>query len=192
LVTGLADDSNYKWFDEPKNHYLGQTFTPSATATLTSFTIHLRSLNADDGPDTANFRLGTITRPGGVFTFTDIITPEASPQNGDWAALDYVTYTLDTPTALTGGVEYGVILDMQDAGNWSNGIPYSWRSGDNVAGGVGIYGGDDGGTAESGIAAAEKVGQDLVFHANLAVPEPSTFALLGLSGLALILRRRRK
>ena len=180
-----AGTGQFKWFNEGNNHDLGQTFTPDADAALTSFTILMTAKNDDDGPDTVDFRLGTITRPLGIFTFTDIITPETSPQNGDWAAGDYVTYTMDTPEALTGGVEYGVILKGVNFGNWNGpGIPYSATTGNVLTDGVGIYGGND----------DERPNNDLVFHANLdaaVIPEPTTTALLGLGGLALIFRRRK-
>jgi len=179
----VASTGLWKWFND-NGRNLGQTFTTSADATFTSFTTWLNSDNTA-APDTYLFKVGTITRPLGVFTFTEMVSEDAT-QTADWTGGDYVTWTLDTPMALTGGVEYGVVIQAVSNGAWQDGIPYTHHGGTGYAGGNGIYGGAIGSpTAQS---------RDLVFHANLvagAVPEPSTTALLGLGGLALILRRRK-
>ena len=179
----VASTGAWKWYND-NGRNLGQTFTSSVDATFTSFTTWLSSGN-QAAPDTYLFKVGTISRPLGVFTFTEMVSEDAT-QTDDWTAGDYVTWTLDTPMALTGGVEYGVVIQAVSNGAWQDGIPYTHHGGTGYAGGNGIYGGAIGSpTAQS---------RDLVFHANLvagAVPEPSTTALLGLGGLALILRRRK-
>ena len=171
-----------KWFHDIE-HDAGQTFLPGADAVLTSFTIQLDSKNDndDDPNEWVNVRLGTITRPLGIFTFTEIYA-EAAYLTEDWAAQDYISFNLDTPQALSGGVEYAVITDAQNMGNWNGpGIPYIGLTGNTYADG-------------NAIGRGGPRGDDIVFHANLEVeiiPEPTTTALLGLGGLALILRRRK-
>jgi len=179
----VASTGTWKWYND-NGRNLGQTFTPGSDATFTSFTTWLNSSNAA-APDTYSFKVGTISRPLGVFTFTEIVS-EATTQIADWTGGDYLTWTLDTAMALTGGVEYGVVIEAVSNGAWQDGIPYTHHGGTGYAGGNGIYGGAIGSpTAQS---------RDLVFHANLdavVIPEPTTTSLLGLGGLALIFRRRK-
>ena len=180
-ATGLL-----KWFHDVE-HDAGQTFTPSANLMLNSYTFQVGRKNDNDHADEwLKFRLGTIDRSGG-FDFVDIYEEEAH-WDMDWAQGDYVTITLDTPQALAGGVEYGVIQDAQQMGNWNGpGIPYLNENADSsYAGG-------------NAIGRGGQRSRDLIFHTNLTaatgggggVPEPATatLALLGLGGL--MMRRRR-
>jgi len=160
------DVSNYetptatqKWFHDVE-HDAGQTFTPTADGFLQSFTVYLSSKNENDaGNENVDIRFGTISRPGEVFTFTDVYSENAvmapSPE-GDWAADDYITFTFETPQAVSAGVEYGVITDAQEMGGWQQGgIPYRHRTRNTYAGGVMINRG------------GESANADLVFHADI-------------------------
>ena len=115
-ATGLL-----KWFHDVE-HDAGQTFTPSANLMLNSYTFQVGRKNDNDHADEwLKFRLGTIDRSGG-FDFVDIYEEEAH-WDMDWAQGDYVTITLDTPQALAGGVEYGVIPCPADGQ-----LEWSWHS----------------------------------------------------------------
>lgn len=148
-------DTRLKWFHDVE-HDAGQTFTPGADAVLNAWTIRLSHPNEiDAGTESVLIRLGTITRPGDVFTFTDIYSELAETTGPDWNADDYLTFTLNTPQGLTAGVEYGIINDAQSMGDWHHGIPYIHRSsGSSYADGVGINRGGEGNF-------------DLAFHADL-------------------------
>ena len=159
------DESNYaaptgaqKWFNDIERD-AGQTFTPTTDGLLESFTIYLSSGNPNDGgSESVDLRFGTISRPEGVFTFTDVyseaIDMAPSPE-GDWLADDYITFTFDTPQPVTAGVEYGIITEALSMGSWQQGIPYRHRSGNTYAGGVLINRG------------SESTNSDLIFHANI-------------------------
>ena len=114
LVTPTA---THKWFDDVE-HDAGQTFTPETDGFVRSITIYLSSPNENDGAnENIDLRLGTISRPGDVFTFSDIYVENAA-WSMDWAADDYVTFAFDTPQPVTAGVEYGLITD---ASRWAAG-----------------------------------------------------------------------
>jgi len=152
----VAETGTLKWFHDVE-HDAGQTFTPSDDLQLKSFTVRVGKPNeADANPEKLNFRLGTITRPEGVFTFTDIYVEEAS-WTVDTLAGDYMTFTLDAGQAVTGGVEYGVILDAQAMGDWHNGIPYLSETGNTYASG-------------NSIGRGGQRNNDLAFHADLVNP----------------------
>jgi len=174
-----AGTANLKYFSDVE-HDAGQTFTPAVTGELNSFTVYIRNGRNDNDADPnewVNVRLGTISRPGGVFTFTDFYS-EAAYLTADWSLNDYVTFTFDTPQTLTGGTEYGVIIDAQNFGSWSSGgIPY-----------LGLEGGYAGGNA---IGRGSARSDDLVFEADI-IPEPSSLVLASAGLLGLLTGRRRK
>ena len=159
IANYAAPTATQKWFHDIE-HDAGQTFTPTEDGLLNSFTVYLASKNLNDaGSENVDLRLGIISRPGGVFTFTDVYSENAvmaaSPE-GDWAAEDYITFTFDTPQAVSAGVEYGIITDAQSMGSWRNGgIPYRHRTGNDYAGGVLINRG------------RESARSDLVFHIDI-------------------------
>ena len=89
-----AETGTLKWFHDIE-HDAGQTFTPSENLQLNAFTVRIGKPNEDDAPDRLNFRLGTITRPEGVFTFTDIYAENDVMIGADLLANDFMTITLD-------------------------------------------------------------------------------------------------
>ena len=168
LSNNATPTGTQKWFDDVE-HDAGQTFTPTADGLLVSFTIFLSSGNPNDGgAENVDVRFGTISRPDGVFTFTDLYVENAvmapSPE-GDWEAGDYITFTFDTPQPVTAGVEYGIITDAQNMGNWREGIPYRHRTSNVYDGGVMINRG------------GEAANADLVFHAEIVSGTTKVFAL---------------
>ena len=151
-----AETGTLKWFHDIE-HNAGQTFTPGDDLQLKSFTVRVGKPNeADANPERLNFRLGIITRPEGVFTFTDLYEEEAT-WTVDTLANDYMTFTLDVPQDVNDGVEYGVILDAQAMGNWRNGIPYLSETGNTYAAG-------------NSIGRGGQRNNDLAFHADLVNP----------------------
>lgn len=157
-----------KWFSDIE-HDAGQSFTPTSDGLLVSFTVWLSSPNPNDaGDENIDLRLGTISRPDNVLTFTEIYAENAtmapSPE-GDWEADDYLTFTFETPQPVTAGVEYAIITDAQKMGNWREGIPYRHRTPDAYDGGVMINRG------------GESANTDLVFHAGIISGTTENFSL---------------
>jgi len=173
---GTLDESNYatptstqKWFSDVERD-AGQTFTPASDGLLVSFTVWLSSPNPNDaGDENVDLRFGTISRPDGGFTFTEVYFENAvmgaSPE-GDWAAGDYITFTFETPQPVTAGVEYGIITEARRMGNWRDGIPYRHRTPNTYGGGVMINRG------------GETPNTDLVFHAEIVSGATENLSLI--------------
>ncbi len=111
-------------------------------------------------------------------------------QTIDTLAGSWNTFTFDAPVALSASTTYAVDVQMTESDTHSGTIPYYYYNRNAAAtfAGGSYYTGD--------LADANDVSlgtnNDFQFHADIsAVPEPSTTALLGLGGLALILRRRK-
>ena len=145
---------------------LGQTFTAVVDkCKITSFTFKLdsaRGLNTNDGDpnERLDLRLGIITRPDGVFTFTQIYN-ELAYLTEDWLLGDHITVTYDTPQELTAGVEYGIIAYAVYYGDWHQGIPYVDQA-DNTS-----YAGGHAIVKEASYNA------DLVFAVSIELPPPA-------------------
>ncbi len=153
-------------------------------------------------------RVGTVTGAGpNPYTFTSI-RDEVATQTTDWlgtaskqvdgtedtkAPLQWATFVFDTPVALAANTTYGFDLGQATNNNgWQAGIPYLAYSGDEVSGDDLQSGAVDGNIGAGTSDANLTTNRDMVYHLDLsAVPEPTTTALLGLGGLALILRRRK-
>ena len=209
-----ADTGSHKFFSENSGAGLtrGQTFTTGADPVmLNSFSYKLRDTTQQplgSGGLTYNIRVGTVTGAGpNPYTFTSI-QDEVATQTTDWlgtaskqvngeedtkAPLQWATFTFDTPVALAANTTYGFDLGQATNGNgWQSGIPYLAFSGNEVAGDdlwSGVTTQDPGlGNGDANLT----TNRDLIYHLDLSVvPEPSTTALLGLGGLALIFRRRK-
>ncbi len=103
---------------------------------------------------------------------------------GDFATNDWFTWTLNSSVSLDANKLYGVDVTVASTGS---GGSFSGRL--RVGDGTFVNGRNYlSGTGTLSLTS----GEDAVFHADIAlVPEPTTTALLGLGGLALILRRRK-
>ena len=131
------------------------------------------------------FRIGTISGT----TFTSLASGSAIPSDS-YTAGDWFTMTFDSPVTLSADTEYAIDIIHDNTPNFGG-----WRTAGEIdssyTGGSAYVSGFNGGTVpdDSNVAFPTI---DRVFHVNLAaVPEPSSTALLGLGGLALMLRRKR-
>ncbi|MFK7911309.1 MAG: choice-of-anchor R domain-containing protein [Akkermansiaceae bacterium] len=174
------------WSDRPQQ---AQSFLTGGTAaTLNAITIQL---GGQEGRKDYNVRLGTVS--GGVFTptFADETSYTASV-----APDQFVTFQLDSPIALAANTLYAFDVGIVGSSTgWQSGITTTRTSGNEYADGARFQGSnannyDDANSLDGYNYNAQ--GNDLIFHLDISVvPEPSVFALFGLGGLALILRRRR-
>ena len=89
---------------------------------------------------------------------------------------------------MAANTEYGFILNIEGSDTWDLKAlsPSGFSGGARIANNWEY----DIGSANDGF--DKNTGRDVTFHADIsAVPEPSSAALLGLGGLALIFRRRK-
>ena len=184
ITTGSFDiggNEGHIWTNRPAQ---GQTFLTGSNAagyTLNAVTLQSRQSNNHSG--TFPVRLGTIS--GTSFT-------EVSSEAFDKVAYsgnDYLTATFTTPITLTANTLYGF--------DWGSAVDGGFITNNNVdtgyTGGSAYSSGTGTGLGDATITLRNA---DRVFHVGLtaitvAVPEPSTTALLGLGGLALAFRRRK-
>jgi PEP-CTERM motif len=151
-----------------------------------------------DGTEQWVLQLGTV---GGTGAITPILTDNITGFTASGNIADYLAFNLSSPIALSTGVTYEYTISIDNAIH--HGDPWmGWAhsTGDALASGYAMNnntsmanpGGGDGGTTPvmGGFAAPNPGGYDFAF-AILQVPEPTTIALLGLGGLALVAFRRR-
>jgi hypothetical protein len=179
LVATDADwGSTSMWGDRPAR---GQTFTTGSDVggyTLNSITYQSGSDRTDNR--TYSIRVGTISGTD----ITDVASESTGVTGEDLLTNQWATWSFDTPVSLAANTVYGIDVVISSGSGHTNfrntGNPYADGTAYNSGGG-----GVTGATISTG-------NYDYVFHLDMvAVPEPSTTALLGLGGLALILRRRK-
>ena len=165
---------------------VGQTFTTgSNNVLLNGFTFQVR--DATEPTKTYTIRVGSVSGS----TFTEIGS-ESATQSFATATDDYWTWALDSPVLLSANTVYGVDVGLlSSTSSWSTGIPYVYFTDDEYPGGSRFRSGTAGyGVGDTTMHPGYMSG-DRVFHLDL-VPEPTTLALLGLGGLATLIRRRRR
>jgi hypothetical protein len=189
---------------------VGQTFSVGANSTLQAITILGRGDSAQFYSGGAQpFTAGTTwsIQIASVNISTGAITPldiEASttyvPTGGGANFSGFLTYTLANPVSLTAGQEYAFNVFVNDGTVGQSWFGLAHSTGDAYAGGTAE---NSNTSASSGtgpinaygaFAQTNPNGYDYVFAAQgiVAVPEPTTLALVGLGGLGLIAANRRR
>ena len=185
----------------------GQTFQVAAAGTATSVSVMGRGDSASswsggplpfNGSEVWALQLGSVNANGSI----NVLDTESYTHFGASANIaDWLNFNLAHPQALTPGLTYEWTISIDDStqtGNPWMGWAHSLT--DVLASGYGMNnntsmanpGGADGGTTPvmGGFAAPNPGLYDFTFEI-LNVPEPTTIALLGLGGLALVAFRRR-
>ena len=190
----------------------GQTFQVATAGTAGTLVVLGRGDSASiwnsggaapfDGTEQWVLQLGTVDGNGAI---TPILTDNITGFTASGNIADYLAFNLSSPLALSTGVTYEYTISIDNAIH--HGDPWmGWAhsTGDALASGSAMnndtsmvngfpgFSGSDGGTTPvmGGFAAPNPGGYDFAF-AILQVPEPTTIALLGLGGLALVAFRRR-
>ena len=192
-TVGAYDIANLAWTDNQTDKFWtdtaahGQAFTTGSSAggyQLISFSTQVNTTR--ESPQAMTYRLRLVTIAGDNTTTTTVRQEETHVLNSEWDVGDWITWTFDTPVDLNPDTLYGVDVDHMSGGAWQQGIPYIRFNRTNDVPGAFRYTrarGDDVTT----ISAA--TGHDRVFHLEI-IPEPGTVGLLGLFGVALVVRRR--
>jgi hypothetical protein len=185
----------------------GQTFQVAAAGTAYSVSVKGRGDSAASwttGPNPFNGTEAWVLQLGSVGALGAISVLDTEHYTGFSAGTgiaDWLNFNLSTPQALLPGVTYEWTISIDDA--TQTGAPWiGWAhsTGDAYALGYAMNnnvslanpgGGDGGKTPVMGGFAAPNTGNYDYAFAVQGVPEPTTVALLGLGGLAVVAFRRR-
>lgn len=184
-----APDMDSLWRDRGAQ---GQSFTTGSNSlgyVLDSFSFKVRLTNSTPVAPITTFRLGIISNADSNTVFTEIAsataTPDANFLTGAW-----LTASFDSSLGLAANTVYAIDFQNTETTSWAGyyfdgDVDSSYLGGSAYTSGLKNQGLDDADLSLPSI--------DRTFHVNLvaAVPEPSSAALLGLGGIALIIRRRR-
>ena len=180
--------------DGGTNKGVGQSFLMGGTdGYLNAVTLKLNSNSTNDysgiGVQSFEVRVGTFT--GDYASFNVISTQTVTGNLAGLSNGDFMTWTLDNSVALSAGTTYGAIVNALDTG----GTRFDLAKNTSYNDGRVLYQNYSAWTTTPVLdGLGNNSGRDANFHIDIsstAVPEPSSTALLGLGGLALILRRRR-
>jgi hypothetical protein len=178
--TGTAKD---KWFYNPTTvagRPKGQTFTTgSDPVKLNAISYQIADNQKAEPIKTYVIRVCTVNRvdPGDSSTWvlTETHSEEAT-QDFTWNpgtpdTSEFMTWTLDTPVLLEADTEYGIdIVITSTTTDWTTGIPYIKRTGDEYAGGTRYMSGTGGSIGDTTM---NKVSGDRIFHIDLSSADPN-------------------
>ena len=158
-ATGSTFDVG-KWF--PGTSDPGQTFTPPTNVLFRALT--LRSGTAATNPGfTFKVRVSTISGSTLTVLRSETATWTTPPSNSG----DYLTFTLDTPLALTAGTLYAVDVEFVSSTKpYNNNIPYLYWKNSNAYAGGSYYLFDGEATTVT-----LNTGRDYTFHLDLEHPQ---------------------
>jgi hypothetical protein len=186
----------------------GQTFTVSSPSALDSIVVLGRGDSAGSWSGGAQPFTGSevwgiqIARVNGDGSLTALATETATGFAAPANLSSYVNFKLGTPVSVIPGQTYAFSININSGGPW---FGFAHSDTDVYAGGTAFNnntnmanpGGNGGGNrytfGDIGFAAPMPGNWDLVFAIQgMEVPEPTTFALLGLGGLGLIAAHMRR
>ena len=162
----------------------GQTWVSSQTIKIDAISLAFKAFHFDSNPDSWTATIYTGWTGTAVTTGTelwsDTVVPTGSNADGEYVTFDFDAAEETAIGTLTAGTEYALVLNggRPDSGAF----PFILRTTtEQYANGSGIWANTQTGVTEDAYFSVQ----------GTAVPEPSSAALLGLGGIALIMRRRK-